>query len=417
MNKLQLHILCLIVFVLIFTGCSFNPPPPPEDAVYLRVNYKDQAEFNARFGNFIRSQVPELVFEVVPNELAQREDSFADFVQKQGLDIVFMDYGQYVSLVEQELLQPLNLEDVNGLDQIPEELLDSFQYNGAHYGLLTDFQAPAIFYNPLLFEQYGVDSPVHQMTWTEVYELAKQFPVETGFNAFYGGPAEYVLQNIALTLGGEIYTEDMSGLRLDEEPWKQAWLLTSDAYHNQVFKRSQVGFEEFTIGRTAMFYSNAAAIEPMREKSGSTPVEMVTQPVNPDNRDEFPFFSANIFGISENSEHTEQAWQAIKWIDELTFQVPRGNIPSRVKEWEQRYRIDLSAIYQLKPSERDFSIHLKNIAVELSENWNAEWQLYHQPVFEKNLQAAIDGTRTPEQTYQQFVEESEKAWQRYLSRD
>lgn len=418
MHKFRFITVLIVITAVLATGCNFSPPPPPEDAVYLRINYDNQADFNARFGNFIRSQVPELVFEVVPNELVKEEASFADFVNNQNLDIVFMDYNQYIELVNQDLLEAINMSDVSGLESIPQEFLASFQMDdGSYYGLPTDFQAPAIFFNTNLFNQHNVPYPEHQMTWEEVYELAQRFPIETGFNAFYGGPAEYVLQNIALTLGGEIYTEDMSGLRLGEEPWKQAWMLTAQAFGSEVFKLSQIGFEEFTIGRTAMFYSNAIAIEPMREKSGSIPVQLVTQPVHPDKRDEFPLFLVNMYGIPAGTSHPEEAWQAIKWIDELTFQVPRGNIPSRVKEWEGRYRIDLSAVYQLQLPVRPDSSAGRDTAVELSDNWNAEWQLFHRPIFQRHLQAAINGENTSEQAFDQFVKESEEAWQRYLSRD
>lgn len=415
---LKIRLIAAVIFITAFiAGCTISPPPPPEDAVFLKINYMNQADFNARYGNFIRSQVPELVFEVIPNDWAKEEDSFADFIKKYDLDIVFMDYNQYVEIASQDLLLEVDVKDINGAESIPEQFLASFRMDdGAYYALPTDYQTPVIFYNTSVFNRYNVPYPDDQMTWQEVYELAARFPIEQGLNPFYGGPAEYVLQNIALTLGGKIYKEDMTGLRIGEEPWKEAWMLTAKAYADEVFKRSQIGFEEFVIGRTAMFYNNAVAIEPMRKKSNSVPVQIVTQPVHPDKPDEFPLFHVNLFGIAASTEHPEEAWEAVKWIDELTFQVPRGNIPARVKEWEHRFRIDLSATYKLKlPVRQDDTT--RQAAVELSDNWNAEWQLYHQPLFQRLLQSAIEQPEMSERIFQQFVRESEETWQKYLSRD
>lgn len=404
----------IMVIVLIGVGCS--PPPPPEDAIVLRINYENQADFNARYGNFIRSQIPELVFEVVPSKLAEKETSFADFVKNQQLDIVLMNYNDYVELVDQELLIPLHIEDINGFETIPDEFLFSFRMKeNTYYGLPTDFLTPAIFYNYRLFDQYQIPYPTDQMTWEEVYQLARQFPKEPGLHPFYGGPAEYVLQNIALTLGGKIYTSDMQKLRLGEEPWKQAWMLTTEAYSNASFKQSQIGFEEFVIGRTAMYYDNASAIEPMREKSNSVPVEVVTQPVHSDTPDEFPLFYVNIFGITKSSNYASEAWQAIKWIDELTFQLPRGNVPSRVKEWEKRYEIDLSAIYKLHLPVWKEDINNPYLS-KLPDDWNQQWQLYHQPIFKQYLQGAIEGDQSSEQAYQQFVQQSNEAWAQFLAK-
>ena len=153
-------------------------------------------------------------------------------------DVVFLNMDQLQRAITDGLLQPLDSfiqddKDFN-IDGIVPIVRDGIREmgNGTLYALAPSFTANALFYNKTFFDQLGVSYPSDNMTWEEVFNLAKELTHEengekkyglsfTGYN--YEQNQYYQIANYAAPLGLSMYDEEGKVLTVNTQQWKKAW--------------------------------------------------------------------------------------------------------------------------------------------------------------------------------------------------
>lgn len=89
-------------------------------------------------------------------------------------DLFYMDIFWAQSLIDNGLVEPLNdylaESEVLKKDDIVENLINGFTYDGQVYGIPKDFNSLALFYNKDLFDIAGVEYPDDDDTWMEFEE-------------------------------------------------------------------------------------------------------------------------------------------------------------------------------------------------------------------------------------------------------
>jgi multiple sugar transport system substrate-binding protein len=95
------------------------------------------------------------------------------------VDVIMLDTSSIGELIDNNMLKPLDpfiKNDKIDLEQYVPTVLDFIRErgNGQIYGLTPTFNSAALFYNKKLFADKGVSPPTDDMTWEQVFSLARQ---------------------------------------------------------------------------------------------------------------------------------------------------------------------------------------------------------------------------------------------------
>jgi len=108
-------------------------------------------------------------------------------------------------------------------DRYPQPLVESFQYEGAQYGIPRDFDTIALFYNTELFDAAGVEYPTGDWTWDDLRAAAEQLNQEGGpwgFGAILSGQQNYY--NFIWQNEGKLINDDLTESLINEPPAAEA---------------------------------------------------------------------------------------------------------------------------------------------------------------------------------------------------
>lgn len=243
-------------------------------------------------------------------------------------------------LIAQE--DDFNVEDfvpavINGLRE---------QGNGTLYALAPNFYSSAIIYNKGIFTQQGVEFPQDNMTWQEMFDLARRVTVVDdenpiygfSFNTYYGGGPYNLFYNLSMytaPLGLSWIDADTLQMTTNTPTWQGVWKTFIDLYKQGVFPQEidysrtrefgPMDHDLFLSGKTAMAVVQYGYLNELInvnrdadriENFEAIDWDLVTVPVHP----EEPGVGANIyfngiFAINANAENPEDAWEFIKFIN------------------------------------------------------------------------------------------------------
>ena len=98
------------------------------------------------------------------------------------LDVIVADIPSTIELAQQDLIIPLD-EVISSevTDNLIGNLVKAFKYRSALYGIPKSFDTLALFYNPNIFDEEGVDVPTNDWTWEDFSQAAEQL-VEKGYS-------------------------------------------------------------------------------------------------------------------------------------------------------------------------------------------------------------------------------------------
>ncbi|CAH8768660.1 extracellular solute-binding protein [Paenibacillus dendritiformis] len=107
-------------------------------------------------------------------------DGLNQFIEKENPDLILVDAEQLTALAEKGKLLPLDAvlkQERFDTAGIPFLTVDFFrQLGGGHiYALSPTYNVEAIYYNVDLSREHGIEPPLNQMTWEELFELASRF--------------------------------------------------------------------------------------------------------------------------------------------------------------------------------------------------------------------------------------------------
>jgi multiple sugar transport system substrate-binding protein len=305
-------------------------------------------------------------------------------------DLVLMSsLDQLKRLVADNMLQPLESyiqADEFDLDGIVPAVLNGIRSVGNNelYALAPTFTASALVYNRAIFDERGVDYPTDNMTWDEVFDLARRVAYGEGnertfgfsFSTYFYDDLFWSLDLYVSPLGLRMTDETAEKMLVDSDQWEKVLQKLVDLKQEKIFPEmsepsgdsgtyNPFEYDAFLSGRLAMAvisYSqlneiiganmNAANIE------GFTPInwDVVTLPTHPEAPGLGGFISMDpLMGISANAANPEDAWEFLKFINSEDWAKLKSRstnmMVSRKDYIQPRDGLDynVAAFYQLTP--------------------------------------------------------------------
>jgi len=265
-------------------------------------------------------------------------------------DLVFLGYDELAQLSTENLLQPLEPyieKDEINLDEFVPSVINGLKAVGDNklYALAPTFSSSALLYNKALFTDAGVEIPEDNMTWDQIWDLARRVSKGEGADRVYGFSFDrsywsdlfWAMDTYVAPLGLRLYDENAEKMLVDDDQWEQVWksltalkkekLMPEPIDHGQNMDRrpSPLDGDAFLSGKLAMTVTNynqlselisannnAAAME------GFTPIEwdVVTLPTH----DVAPgvggfMYMDPIMAIPANAANSDDAWEFIKFLN------------------------------------------------------------------------------------------------------
>jgi ABC-type glycerol-3-phosphate transport system substrate-binding protein len=328
-----------------------------------------------RYGYAFEDKFPNITVQVVKDEMKQTD---AD----PGTDVIFMySLPLYTKRIEQGILKdltPLMKREGFPPDTYSPVVLDLLQHaapDGNLYGLAPAYSSEALCYNKSLFRLYNVPEPRNQMTWSEIFQLAGRFPntTDTGLPLyglqmnFYKNVTLNILLKVGTTEGLSYINPKTYQITINTEAWKTIWSDAIDAFRSgAIYTKGEdeegvMTHPPFYRGEAAMTvgsFINAYNFEPFSRFPDGSVIDwgMVTVPVSRNHPDlSSSYFIYEIYGVSANTNHPEEAWELVKFIAadvennrHLSRTEPNRGLPALTNVIQPVPMHDLSPLYMLE---------------------------------------------------------------------
>ena len=257
----------------------------------------------------------EVIYEPIPEAYA--ETMVGQFSTGDPPDLFYVGAtGEAAPWIEDDLLQPLDgyLEGnpEMGLDHFYPGLLAPFQRDGSTYGLPKDASPLALFVNPDMLEEAGVEIPTN---WDELAEAAATLTSGDVTGLCLGSEIQrwgaFIYQN-----GGAIYNEDLTEITLDSPETVEALDFLLGLHEDGSMQTpAEIGAswcgEAFGNQQAAMTMEGNWLVPAMENDFPDTPFEMAELPqgVQPGN---LAFTVAYSMGV--DSPNKDQAWVLLQYL-------------------------------------------------------------------------------------------------------
>lgn len=373
--------LCFALVVTILAACTpSGDPNDPDNRRTLRIGVlygskMDESWVRQQYTDLFEYTNPGIDIEIVP-AVDWQEQQFEnidengryrepDVLEKvkeimtgtNPVDVMILDIQYLGPLVNENLLtqlDPLMKEDKLDTGVYVESVMDAIrsQGNGNIYALAPTFNPSALYYNVKLFRDAGVNPPQDNMSWDEVFTLAKQMSKGSGKDAIFGltlnswgGTSEYWwdIQQFAAPLQLKLYDDQAERMTVNTPQWKKLWQTIYDLHEANVIPSQedlaqfQQPYEEgkpyrynpfqsrpFFQGHVAMTVGDYSMINDLlmlnenAEKIGMEPIEwdVVSTPYH----DAAPgigmsTYISSLAGINVKAQNPEDAWKFVKFIN------------------------------------------------------------------------------------------------------
>lgn len=435
-----------LVLAVMLAACGGGDRPASfaDQNVTLKVMYYEEAQFFRDYGELLFAKYPNLEIEVAstnsiypanPGPDFNYEEAFATFIEERNPDLLMLSEYQYQEFYEEGRL--INLEpkieaDQYDIESIAPGVIEMLRERagGQLHGLAPRFNNQALYYNPALFDQYGIPHPTDHMTWEEVFDLARQFPTGGASDErIYGISFEdhmrpvYLLQNIAHTEGLAFADPVTRQMTIQNENWDRLLRMLADLYRSDALPAPKTPeemfmggtYEEyllsnlFVAGRSAMTVNSPYLMDMLRQAADRLPdravdYALVTAPVDSANRERGGSINVyNIFAIHATSEAQDAAWEVLKYLnsDEMARIKSRSTMDLLSRTgYAERGGVNLEAFYKLIPP------NAPTVYEEFGDlpNFFGGFQM----LLEQELDALIEGTKTVEEVLDTLHNEGQK---------
>ncbi|SDF88346.1 multiple sugar transport system substrate-binding protein [Fontibacillus panacisegetis] len=305
----------------------------------ITVKYSGGEEvFNFEYGNLFRAKYPNIDVKLINN----LEDE---------PDVLLLGFDEYGEFLDEGKLYDLNnviTDEAFKLEGMNQGVIDVLKERGRGklYGLPPQFSNRALFYNKDLFDKYTIPYPTDGMTWEEVLQLAKRFPIEDGEGGLYTPSLGSLLSNMEEAKDlRRINTKDMK-VTVNTDSYKELFETILDASESQALNIfGHDGFaknDPFITGQSAMAFeyytylnNNIYWVKQERGEDFNLNWDVVTAPVDKSNREATPyFFIPTIFAVNAKAQNVQAAWEFVKFVNGEEFatinsRTTTNNIPTR----------------------------------------------------------------------------------------
>jgi len=273
------------------------------------------------------------------------------------VDVMILDITYLGPLVNENMLMqldPLLKEDKLDTGVYVESVMDAIRSkgNGNLYALAPTFNPSALYYNKKLFRELGVNPPTDNMSWEEVFALARQIARGSGEDAIFGltfnswgGAVEsyWEIQQFASPLQLKLYDDQAERMTVNTPQWKKLWQTIYDLREAKVipsqedmqyfyepwregepYRYNPFSGRPFFQGRVAMTIGDYSMINDLQmltenaEKIGMEPIEwdVVSTPYH----EAVPGVGMNVsinslFAINAKAQNPEDAWEYVKFVN------------------------------------------------------------------------------------------------------
>jgi len=151
-------------------------------------------------------------------------------------DLVFLGYDELAQLTSENMLSPLEpyiqKDDIN-LDDFVPSVINGLKAvgDGKLYALAPTFSSSALLFNKKPFTDAGVDFPTDNMTWEQIWNLARQVSKGEGEERVYGFSFDrsywsdlfWAMDTYIAPLELRVYDDNAEKMLVDDDQWEKAW--------------------------------------------------------------------------------------------------------------------------------------------------------------------------------------------------
>ncbi|UQZ87634.1 glycerol-3-phosphate transporter periplasmic binding protein [Paenibacillus konkukensis] len=352
-------------------GSSKGPSDKPVELTVYSAPGDSEESWNERFGDPIRKKFPNISFKFINprNNDAQKLPNL--IVAGTTIDLYYESIGGFFVNVPQYNLQydltPLIKQNNIDLDSFEPTLIEAMKNNsgGQIWGLPVNNNNMVMYYNKDIFDRFGVAYPKDGMTWDEAIEMSQQFN-KTEEGRKYAGLAvspNHIIRMNPFSL--PVVDAKTNKSTFADEKWKtllQTMFVRPAASEGYKDKIRSLGNKlpyatEFTRTQDLAMYVHQSNLPFIDSTYQTTNFDMVSFPTFKDmpgiGSQAYPTY----FAIPANSEHKEEAFQAIQYLVSGEYQMEyskKGVMPvlkdesyKKVFATETRYtNVNFAAVFR-----------------------------------------------------------------------
>ncbi|MGP0587674.1 ABC transporter substrate-binding protein [Paenibacillus timonensis] len=396
----------------LLAGCNGSKAADPEQEKVLRIGVLygsyDDSYFRQQYTDVYEFTHQNVRIEVVPaidQSQYRYQDNSQPYVQPDYLenmkkimtgsnpvDVVVTDTSVLNQLIKENMvkqLDPLIQEDKFDTSDYVPAVIDGIKDlgEGSLYALTPSFSSSALFYNKKMFTDAGVEPPTDNMTWDDVFNLARRLAKGEGkervygfsFNRYVGNDPFWDMQySYVNSLQLKTFDDKAETMTVNTPQWTKVWETISKLSKDKVIPDntsnpmdgsdwSSISSDLFLSGKVAMTIGESYYINEISDANNnaskiknfkSVDWDVVTLPSHP----EKPGVGGNIwlsntFAINSAAPNADTAWDFIKFINGEDW----AKLKSRSNSYEMLARksyikpksgldYNIQAFYLLKPT-------------------------------------------------------------------
>lgn len=376
-KRLTTWLLVILLASIVLTACSSTPKQTvqyegdPQMQATITVMYSGGLNFfNKDYGDLFRAKYPNIEVKVIG---AWRD--VEKVREEQKPDVLLLSYEDYVKLTGEGKLYDLNnmiTEDAFNLEGVNQDIIDFLRQSGGGklYGLPPHFDNQALFYNKDLFDKYSIPYPQDGMTWNEVFQLAKRFPIEDGVSGFTTDHLSSLRYKMETSQGLRSVNRKEMRVTVNTESYKKLFETLVDAHRSSTLEIKDYGeevYDSFITGKSAMtvdyyYYLNNNIYWAKTERGDDFHLnwDVATAPVGESNSEATPYFIfGNIYAVNADTLEAQAAWELVKFINSEEV--------ARMKSRTTTNSIPTRTDYIYNPEGKRMEIFYKNL--------NMDWAL------------------------------------------
>ncbi|MDQ1913446.1 ABC transporter substrate-binding protein [Paenibacillus sp. GD4] len=417
----------VLVLTTVLTACSKEEPAAqkndaPQEPVTIRMmRYQggyDKSEFEKYVSEPMKKKYPHITFEydVMPQNTTLQDLIVSDrapdifLTGVRGLsDLLAVDFPLDV----RDMSKKHNL-DWNVYESTAQSMVKAYGSNGEMYAVPMWLNYYVTFYNKDIFDRFGIAYPKDNMTWEEMYDLAKTLTRLDGGIQYKGlQPGQVSLMGSGLAL--PYFEPNSDKVNLVTDSWARVFKLAKDFYTipgNEPVPNLGSIFPNFITDKNiAMLPSYGSSMTRLADPQFNAGVnwDIVSYPSYSEKRGFSAETDGNVLVINKTSKVLDQAFkaaQAMSTDPEMQLDLAKRAATLPVLKLEQTQQVFGQAFPMLKEK------NLKAIfAVKMLDThpYNQYDSLARGPIMNRNFQTYLSKNEDQNTVLRRIQEEVTKA--------
>ncbi|THF73853.1 ABC transporter substrate-binding protein [Cohnella fermenti] len=264
----------LAMLVPILAACSDGGSNDPNNRRTLRIgtmygSSSDESYFRQQYTDLFEFANSNIDIEIVPaidytesqfNTAEENQNNNNDPIKKvkelmtgaNPIDVMILDSGVLGSLIQDNLLMPLDAkmkeDKIDPNDYVPA-VIDGIKAQGDDqlYALAPTYTPSALFYNKKIFSKMNVSPPQENITWDQLFNLARQLKSGEGKDATFGfsfnqwgysDPYNDMI-NYAAPLQLKLFDSNAEKMTVNTPQWENVWTTISQLYKDHILPTTE----------------------------------------------------------------------------------------------------------------------------------------------------------------------------------